>query len=192
MAKVRDTCQFAIQNRRLTQYYLQCKHPRRPVGKQPWLLWTLEPRPAIQILFESLSLRLKAFTLSSKREQAQVFLHYLKLLLLPRSLLLYLIAYSDTKQPSKDIFKDIYGPLEWSEFPRTFPEFLVCKCHNTTFLPQMYPNNLLGMKRGMRRLRAVLRVPHQNDGWLAGFYLKERKGVRKYGSKKWKENFCDV
>ena len=154
MAKVRDTCQFAMQNRRLTQYYLQCKHPRRPVGKQPRLLWTLEPRPAIQILFESLSLRLKAFTLSSKREQAQVFLHYLKLLLLPRSLLLYLIAYSDTKQPSKDIFKDIYGPLEWSKFPRTFPEFLVCKCHNTTFLPQMYPNNLLGMKRGMRRLRA--------------------------------------
>ena len=111
--------------------------------------------PAIQILFESLSLRLKAFTLSSKREQAQVFLHYLKLLLLPRSLLLYLIAYSDTKQPSKDIFKDIYGPLEWSKFPRTFPEFLVCNYHNTTFLPQMYPNNLLGMKRGMRRLRAL-------------------------------------
>ena len=84
----------------------ECKHPGR-FG----LLWTLEP--AIQILFESLSLRLKAFTLSSGPKEREpraghthVFLHYLKLLLL---LLLCLIAYSDTKQPSKDIFKDIYG-----------------------------------------------------------------------------------
>ena len=160
----------------------ECKHPGR-FG----LLWTLEP--AIQILFESLSLRLKAFTLSSgpkERAQGRPHSRLSALFEAPSSFVTLFDSLQRHETTFKGHFQRHLWTLEWSEFPRTSssPKFWGVSATIQLFLMVQCRTILtIYYKGGMRRLRAM-----PSKWWMVGwFYLNERKKGRK--PEEWKETF---